>query len=97
MYTVLIALADVGTAIQVEENLTKLGVPVRWDGAVARGPTAGNPAGEDVVLVSAAELGGRLADVASAWRQQAHSPAWSRSAGRRRARPPLPRAARWCR
>jgi hypothetical protein len=67
---VLIALRDVGAAIQIEERLVQAGVDARWDTAAADAPP-GSTAGTDevdVVILGATELGPDLAPVADAWR-----------------------------
>ena len=71
MNAVLIALADVGAAVQLEESLTKLGYAVHWDAAHEDQASRTQAA---VVIVSADELGARLAEVADAWRSLPHLP-----------------------
>ncbi len=66
MASVLLALADVGLGVQLEEQLAAAGVTATWDAAQAGGPrTAAAP---DVVIVDADHLGDRLSDAATAWR-----------------------------
>src|SRR5688500_9503929 len=66
MTAVLIALADVGPAVKLEEQLNKAGVKARWDATQADGPQGGNSAA--VVLVDADHLGRKLKVVADLWR-----------------------------
>ena len=66
MTAVLIALADVGPGVQLEELLNKAGAKARWDVLQADGPRGGTTAA--VVLVDADHLGIRLAEVSSLWR-----------------------------
>ncbi len=67
MSTVLIALADVGPGVQLEELLVKAGAKAHWDAAQADGPRGGITT--TVVLVDADHLGKRLAEVAALWRE----------------------------
>jgi hypothetical protein len=69
--SVLIALADVGHGIQLEEQLAAAGLAARWDAASAGGPRGTSA---DVVIVDADRLGAQLAEVAEAWRQQPDTP-----------------------
>lgn len=62
----LIALADVGPGVQLEEQLNQAGFAARWDAAQAEGPRGGGL--QQVVLIDADHLGKRLAEVASQWR-----------------------------
>lgn len=62
----LLALADVGLGVQLEEQLTRSGLSATWDSGQLDGPRG--PAGADVVIVDADHLGARLADAAGAWR-----------------------------
>jgi hypothetical protein len=73
MTAVLIALADVGPAVQLEEQLNQAGVKARWDVTQIDGPKGGNSAA--VVLVDADHLGSRLAAVSEQWRDQPNVPA----------------------
>ena len=66
MTAVLIALADVGPGVQLEELLNNAGAKARWDVLQADGPRGGTTAA--VVLIDADYLGTRLAEVASQWR-----------------------------
>ncbi len=66
MVHVLIAVADVGSGVQLEEALNQAGFEARWDGAQADGPRRGAPC--EVVILDADHLGGRLAEVANTWR-----------------------------
>jgi hypothetical protein len=63
--SVLIALADVGLGVQVEDQLTRAGLTARWDAGQVEAPGAAAP---DVVLVDADRLGARLGVVVEAWR-----------------------------
>lgn len=62
----LIALADVGPGVQLEEQLNQAGFTARWDAAQADGPRGGGL--QQVVLVDADHLGNRLGAVAEQWR-----------------------------
>ncbi len=66
MTAVLIALADVGPGVQLEELLNQAGANARWDVLQADGPRGGTTAA--VVLVDADHLGTRLAEVSTQWR-----------------------------
>ncbi|MCX5744874.1 MAG: DnaJ domain-containing protein [Proteobacteria bacterium] len=70
---VLIALADVGHGVQLEETLASAGFTATWTAAAADGPLpgVGTPS---VVLVDADRLGARLPEVADAWRDQPSVP-----------------------
>jgi hypothetical protein len=69
---VVIALADVGPGVQLEEQLVQAGIAAKWDQTQAAGPTGtGQPT---VVLIDADHLGRRLAQVAEAWRQHPSVP-----------------------
>lgn len=83
MTVVLIALADVGQGVQLEEQLVKAGLTATWDASQADGPHSrikGELQGPDsggpptVVLIDADHLGARLATVAEAWRDHAAVP-----------------------
>ena len=67
----LIALADVGAAVQLEESLTTLGYAVHWD---ATHDEQSSRIETEVVVVSADELGSQLAEVVDAWRGLPHCP-----------------------
>ena len=69
--SVLIALADVGLGVQLEEQLAGAGFTARWDAAAASGPRG---AAADVVIVDADRLGVRLTEVTDAWRHHADLP-----------------------
>jgi hypothetical protein len=71
--SVLIALADVGSGVQLEEVLANAGLVARWDATQADGPqrTAADAA---VVVLDADHLGTRLLAVADAWRDRASVP-----------------------
>ncbi len=62
----LIALADVGPGVQLEELLNNAGAKAHWDVLQSDGPRGGTTAA--VVLVDADHLGLRLASVTSQWR-----------------------------
>lgn len=66
MTTVLIALADVGPGVQLEEQLVAAGMKAKWDATQANGPRGGGT--PEVVLLDADHLGAQLATVADAWR-----------------------------
>lgn len=66
MTAVLIALADVGPGVQLEEQLTRAGAKARWDAQQVDGPRGHVVA--DVVVVDADHLGARLAEVTEQWR-----------------------------
>ena len=72
MTAVLVALADVGPGVQLEEQLVKAGVVARWDAAQADGPTG--TATPQVVILDADHLGERLTAVAETWRQHPSVP-----------------------
>ncbi len=72
MTAVLIALADVGPAVQLEEQLNQAGVKATWDITQADGPRGGNSAA--VVLIDADHLGSKLAAVTGLWRDQPNVP-----------------------
>jgi len=69
---VLIALADVGPSVQLEEQLVRAGLTATWDQAQVDGPKGGGM--PTVVLVDADHLGKRLAQVAEAWRDHPSVP-----------------------
>ncbi|CAN5615513.1 hypothetical protein BH11MYX1_BH11MYX1_30020 [soil metagenome] len=62
----LIAVADVGSGVQLEEALNRAGVSATWDASQADGPN--RPQTCEVVLIDADHLGRRLAEAANAWR-----------------------------
>ena len=66
MTVVLIALADVGPSVQLEEQLVQAGLQASWDQAQVAGPQG--KAMPTVVLLDADHLGKRLPSVAEAWR-----------------------------
>src|SRR3954470_22921364 len=72
MTAVLIALADVGPAVQLEEQLGHAGVTARWDVTQCEGPRSGTTA--EVVLLDADYLRTGLARVAEMWRSQPNVP-----------------------
>lgn len=67
MASVLIALADVGLGVQLEEQLARAGLAATWDVAQIAGPTAELDA--DVVIVDADHLGAGLSGAVAAWRE----------------------------
>lgn len=69
---VLIAVADVGAGVQLEEALNQAGFTARWDGAQADGPRGASQ--QEVVVLDADYLGARLAAVAGAWREHSSVP-----------------------
>ena len=69
---VLIALADVGPGVQLEEALNGAGLTAQWDGAQAGGPTG--TVMTEVVVLDADYLGKKLAQVADAWRDSPSLP-----------------------
>jgi hypothetical protein len=69
---VLLALADVGPGVQLEEQLNAAGFTARWDAASADGPRGGGL--QQVVLIDADHLGHRLAEVAELWRETPSCP-----------------------
>jgi len=75
---VLIALADVGPGVQLEELLNQAGARAKWDAQHADGPaSAEGVAGAStakVVLVDADHLGARLPDICDRWREQPSVP-----------------------
>ena len=74
---VLVALADVGAGVQLEEALVQAGFEAKWDSAQAEGP---RPAGSrvqtepEVVILDADHLGRRLGALCDAWRDHAAVP-----------------------
>lgn len=69
---VLIALADVGPGVQLEEQLTASGLSATWDASQVDGPRTATAA--TVVLVDADHLGARLPAIAAAWREHPSVP-----------------------
>jgi hypothetical protein len=69
--SVLIALADVGLSVQLEDQLVRAGLAATWDAGQAGAPGSGVP---DVVLVDADHLGARLTEVVAAWRDRPEVP-----------------------
>jgi len=69
---VLIAVADVGAGVQLEEALNRAGFEARWDAGEVDGPRAGHSC--ECVLIDADRLAARLADVTLAWRDQPSVP-----------------------
>ena len=80
---VLIAVADVGSGVQLEEALNRAGFEASWDGAQADGPRGGVPGPDqrpapafvgELVVLDADHLGKRLAATAAAWRDHPSVP-----------------------
>ncbi len=69
---VLIAVADIGAGVQLEEALNQAGFAARWDQAQADGPRGAST--QDVVLLDADHLGERLCSVTDAWRDHTSVP-----------------------
>lgn len=69
---VLVAVADVGAGVQLEEALNHAGFEARWDGAQADGPRGASA--QEVVVVDADHLGSRLTEVVEQWRDHASVP-----------------------
>ncbi|HEX5064062.1 MAG TPA: hypothetical protein VFV99_32020, partial [Kofleriaceae bacterium] len=69
---VLIAVADVGAGVQLEEALTQAGFAARWDGNQADGPRGASQ--QEVVLIDADRLGENLCSVTDAWRDHLSVP-----------------------
>ncbi len=63
---VLIAVADVGSGVQLEEALNQAGFESRWDASQADGPRGKSEC--EVVLLDADHLGERFAEVVHLWR-----------------------------
>ena len=90
MSAVLIALADVGPGLQLEEALTQAGADAKWDAAQVDGPRGTDA--HTVVLIDADHLGTRLAQVADAWRAQPSVPGVVAIGASARAREQAPHA-----
>ncbi|MBP9208063.1 MAG: tetratricopeptide repeat protein [Kofleriaceae bacterium] len=73
MIEVLIAIADPGAAIQLEEALTRAGLSSRWDAASATGPK-GDLTAIDVVVLEVEEHGPALAALVDTWRDHPTAP-----------------------
>jgi hypothetical protein len=69
---VLIAVADVGAGVQLEEALNRAGFEARWDSAAADGPRG--PSRQEVVVVDADHVGENLCAVTDAWRDHSSVP-----------------------
>ncbi len=69
---VLIAVADVGSGVQLEEALNRAGLSATWDASQIDGPVG--PQSCEVVVLDADQLGSRLAAVANAWRDHLSVP-----------------------
>jgi hypothetical protein len=69
---VLIAVADVGAGVQLEEALNRAGFAARWDGGQADGPRG--PSKQEVVLIDADHIGKNLCAVTDAWRDHSSVP-----------------------
>ncbi|HEY1553348.1 MAG TPA: hypothetical protein VGF94_00875 [Kofleriaceae bacterium] len=96
---VLIAMADVGSAVQLEEALQLAGFTAKWDDTQADGPraSAGPSASPvvsspEVVVLDADRLGARLGAVADAWRDHDAVPGVIAIGGSAEARVQAPRA-----
>ncbi len=72
MTAVLIAMADIGAAMPLEEQLITAGVAAKWDAQQVDGPRGATTA--MVVLVDADHLGTKLAVVVERWREQLSVP-----------------------
>jgi hypothetical protein len=90
MTAVLIALADIGPAMPLEEQLVAAGVDAKWDAQQADGPRGATTA--TVVLLDADHLGQRLVEVAERWREQPSVPGVIAIGGSAIAREQAPRA-----
>jgi hypothetical protein len=69
---VLIAVADIGAGVQLEEALNQAGFAARWDQAQAEGPRGASQ--QQVVVLDADHLGERLCSVTDAWRDHPSVP-----------------------
>ena len=69
---VLIAVAEVGAGVQLEEALNQAGFTARWDQKQADGPRG--PSQQEVVVIDADRLGERLCSVTDAWRDHSSVP-----------------------
>jgi len=69
---VLIAAADVGSGVQLEEALNRAGFEARWDQTQMDGPRGAQTC--EVVVIDADHLKGRLTEVANAWRDHISVP-----------------------
>jgi hypothetical protein len=69
---VLIAVAEVGAGVQLEEALNRAGFEARWDGAQADGPRG--PSRQEVVVIDADHVGKNLCSVTDAWRDHSSVP-----------------------
>jgi hypothetical protein len=87
--SVLIALADVGLSVQLEDQLVRAGLAATWDAAQVAAPGA---SAADVVVVDADQLGARLVEVVAAWRGRAAVPGIVAIGSSRTARDQAPRA-----
>jgi len=90
MAAVLIALADIGLAMPLEEQLNAAGVVATWDAMQADGPRGATDA--MVVLVDADHLRERLTEVTARWRDQPSVPGVVAIGGSTIARDQAPRA-----
>lgn len=68
MTSVLIALADVGLGVRLEEQLGQAGLTATWDAAQVAGPRGVVAA--DVVILDGDRAGARLPELAGAWRSR---------------------------
>ncbi len=69
---VLIAVADVGAGVQLEEALGRAGFEARWDGGQADGPRGSSS--QAVVVIDADHVGDKLCAVTDAWRDHVSVP-----------------------
>ena len=69
---VLIAHADVGSGVQLEETLNRAGFEARWDATQVNGPRGALTC--EVVLIDADHLGARLVEVTNLWRDHLSVP-----------------------
>ncbi len=72
MTAVLIALADIGPAMPLEEALVQAGIQATWDPQQVEGPRGATTA--QVVLIDADHLGANLHKVTEAWREHPSVP-----------------------
>lgn len=69
---VVIAVANVGSGVQLEEALNGASFQAKWDSGLANGPVGTSP--YDVVVLDADQLGARLPAIAASWRDQPNVP-----------------------
>lgn len=90
MTAVLIAMADIGAAMPLEEQLNAAGVDAKWDAHQVDGPRGATTA--MVVLVDADHLADRLVAVTERWREQTSVPGVVAIGGSAVSRAQAPRA-----